>query len=199
MTNSSIKFPKNLNCPVDIAIIKYGSITYPIYKKINMNPNHLTTLSLIFGLLSIYAFKSQYFVMASLLYFIAYCYDVLDGDYARKYKMVTKFGDLYDHIKDICVNILFVIVFYHYMTFKRYIRLCLFLMLITIILFITFNIHLGCREIYNNKTNKNNFLSFTQNLCNNKKIYDNLHILRYFANGVFIIWICFLILLNKLL
>ena len=68
-------------------------------------------------------------------------YDVLDGNYAKKYKMVTKFGDLYDHIKDISVNILLVFVFYKYMTFKHNKRLCLILLIITIILFTTFNIH----------------------------------------------------------
>ena len=30
-------------------------------------------------------------------------FDVLDGNYARNYKMVTQFGDYFDHIKDLIV------------------------------------------------------------------------------------------------
>lgn len=199
MTDNSSKFPKNLECPIDNTIVKHGSKTYFIYRKLNMNPNHLTTLSLIFGLLCIYAFKSQYFIIASILYFISYVYDVLDGNYARKYKMVTKFGDLYDHIKDISVNILLLFVFYKYMTFKQHKRLCLILLIITIILFTTFNIHLGCRELYSllHKNNVSTFLTFSQKLCK-KTFYDKLHILRYFGNGLFIVWVSFLIFLNKI-
>ena len=197
MTDNSIKFPSHLECPIDVMIVKYGSKTYPIYRKLNMNPNHLTTISLILGLLCIYTFKQQYFVASSILYFISYCYDVLDGNYARKYKMVTKFGDLYDHIKDISVNVLLLFVFYKYMTFKHHIKLTIFLGAIAILLLITFNIHIGCREVYASKhKNQSGFLSFNKKLCS-KKIYDNLYILRYFGNGTFIIWISILILVNK--
>lgn len=199
MADTSRKFPNELDCPIDNFIIKYGSKMFPFYKTLNMNPNHLTTLSLVIGLLCIYAFKQQYFVISSILYFISYCYDVLDGNYARKYNMVTKFGDLYDHIKDISINILLLIIFYKYMTFRHHTKLVIFCLAITILLFITLNIHLGCQEIYvsnNNKKNISGFLSISKILCT-KNIYNNLHILKYFGSGVFIIWISFLILVNN--
>ena len=50
-----------------------------------MNPNHLTNIKLL-GLLCIYTFKQQYFIASSILYFISYCYDVLDGNYTKNIK-----------------------------------------------------------------------------------------------------------------
>ena len=157
-----------------------------------MTPNHLTTLSLIFGLLCIYSFHHQYFIISAILYFISYCYDVLDGNYARKYQMVTKFGDLYDHVKDISVNLLLLYIFYKHMTYKNNTPLLVVTICITVILLITLNINLGCQEVYvskKDKKNKSAFLSFTARLCH-KNIYNNLHIFRYFGCGTFIMWIC---------
>jgi phosphatidylglycerophosphate synthase len=199
MSDISRKLPENLACPIDNLILNYGNKPYFIYRKLNMTPNDLTSISLIFGLLTIYSFYQQYFILASILYFISYSYDAFDGNYARKYNMVSKFGDYYDHFKDVSVNLLLLYVFYKYMTFKAYPKLIALVVAITIFLFITFNIHLGCQEIYvskNDKKNKSGFLGFTMSLCH-KNIYNNMHILRYFGNGVFALWICFLILLNK--
>lgn len=200
MTDNSKKVPDKLNCFIDNEILYYGTKTYPIYRKFNMTPNDLTTISLLLGLMSIYFFYNKFFILSSLFYFLSYVYDVLDGNYARKYKMVSKFGDLYDHFKDITVNLLLLYVFYNNMTFKNHTNLMIFSFIITFILFITLNLHLGCQEIYlkKHKNNKNNsdFLKFTTLLCNDK-VYENMHILRYFGTGTFIVWISFLILLNK--
>ena len=148
MTDNSKKVPDKLNCFIDNEILYYGIKTYPIYRKFNMTPNDLTTISLLLGLISIYFFYNKFFILSSLFYFLSYVYDVLDGNYARKYKMVSKFGDLYDHFKDITVNLLLLYVFYNNMTFKNHTNLVIFSFIITFILFITLNLHLGCQEIY---------------------------------------------------
>jgi len=36
----------------------------------------------------------------------------MDGHYARKYKMTSKFGDLYDHIKDYTILALMLIIIF---------------------------------------------------------------------------------------
>ena len=33
--------------------------------------------------------------------FVGYFFDCMDGHFARKYNMVTEFGDMYDYITDL--------------------------------------------------------------------------------------------------
>ena len=96
---------------VDSIISLISEKTLPKFKKINFTPNGITTLSLIFGLLSVFLFYKKHYYSAALSYFISYIFDCTDGMYARKYNMVTKFGDYYDHIKDVIVYILLIVVF----------------------------------------------------------------------------------------
>lgn len=136
--------------------------------------------------------------MASILYFISYCYDVLDGNYARKYKMVSKFGDYYDHFKDVSVNIIMFYMFYKYTKYKNRTNLILLIVFITVFLFMFLMVNIGCKEVYssNNNKDKSEFLSFSKRLCT-KRMYSNLNSIRYLGTGLFSIWISFLIFLNK--
>ena len=94
------KIPENLENPIDNLIYKDIDKVSSIFKKYNFTPNMLTTISAFFGFLSIYAICKDKFLSGGILYFISYYFDCLDGYYARKYDMVTKFGDYYDHISD---------------------------------------------------------------------------------------------------
>ena len=197
MSDNSRKFPQEFDNPIDNIIIDVGTKFFPFLKKMNFTANHLTTMSLILGLLSVFALYKKSFIVSSLLYFGSYCYDVLDGNYARKYKMVSQFGDYYDHIKDLIVNLLLFVVFIKYNTVKpKYLYI---LCIITIILFITMNLHLGCQEIYVSKNSPNNkslYLNFLTKLCN-ENIIKNTHLLRYFGCGTFATWISIIILFNN--
>lgn len=81
----------------------------PTFKKIGFTPNGITTLSFIFGILAVYFLqKSNTYtgsIFAGLFYFISYFFDCQDGNFARTYKMYSKFGDLYDHISDAIILI----------------------------------------------------------------------------------------------
>jgi phosphatidylglycerophosphate synthase len=72
----------------------------PQLKEWKWTANDITTMRLIFGLLSLYFIvkKKKYLAMVS--YILSYTCDVADGYYARKYKMTSQFGDYYDHIAD---------------------------------------------------------------------------------------------------
>jgi hypothetical protein len=70
----------------------------PFFKKIGFTPNGITTLSLIFGIASAYYLYKGKIYMFALLYTISYFFDVMDGHFARKYKMVSKGGDYYDNV-----------------------------------------------------------------------------------------------------
>ena len=80
---------------------------------------------------------------------VGYYFDCADGNYARTYKMVSKFGDLYDHITDFIKVAIFIVLLYtEYNDKTRFIN---FIIVFIALSFLSF-IHLGCQEtIYNKK------------------------------------------------
>jgi len=191
------KLPENLENPIDNYIINYGKFLYPIYKKLGFNPNTLTSISLILSLISSYSFYKGNYIISSIMFFISYCYDTFDGNYARTYNMVTQFGDYYDHIKDLICGILFLIVFYKYNKLNTPI-LVISLLLLLIFLILSC-LHLGFQEIYvskNNSKNNSKYLSFLKKVSNYPIIYNNIQLLKYFGMGSFNLLVSIIILLN---
>jgi len=97
------KIPHCYENPVDNVMIDLNEKVNPIYHALGMVPNHVTALSAVFGVASVYALARGSFVAAAVLYIVSYYFDVADGNYARAYGMVSKFGDLLDHVKDVLV------------------------------------------------------------------------------------------------
>jgi len=93
--------------PIDVVIISIAEWLSPYFKRINATPNQITTIGNIFRILAIYYLIVGSYRIAAVLYFIGYFFDCMDGYYARKYKMTSHYGDLYDHISDIVLNIVF--------------------------------------------------------------------------------------------
>lgn len=195
MSNINRKIPKNLENPVDNIIIFEGRKLYEIFRKLGFTPNTLTFISLILGFASIYLFYIKNYILSSIFYFVSYCFDVLDGNYARTYNMVTKFGDLFDHIKDLFVNVTFFIVFIKFTTLKNYI---IYILVTAILLFLS-SVHLGCQEQYVERKDPENisgYLKFLGTMCNNQNVENNMKISRYFGCGTFALWVSFLIILH---
>jgi len=114
--DSGRKLPSELECPLDDIILKYiVTPINPIFYSLGATPNILTGVSGIFGLLSIYYAYTSDYILSALFIAISYIFDCFDGNFARKYDMVTEFGDWFDHIKDITVLILLLLV----LSFKK--------------------------------------------------------------------------------
>lgn len=109
-----IKINKKFLHPIDIIFYNIIKKISPAFKKFNFSPNMITSLSLIITLIGIYAFYIDLRIISSLLIFLGYFFDVMDGYYARKYNLVSKFGDYYDHISD-----LFKVLVIYYILFKK--------------------------------------------------------------------------------
>jgi phosphatidylglycerophosphate synthase len=75
----------------------------PYFKSLDFTPNMITTLSLIFGIISLYLLKEGKSIYAGIAFFISYFFDCQDGNYARTYNMVSKYGNLYDKASDAIV------------------------------------------------------------------------------------------------
>ena len=100
-----IKLPPELDNPIDVQIYRAVAPLSDIAHRHCLTPNHITTLSLLGGLLAIFALRTERPLLFVLGYSIAYICDSLDGYLARKYGQCTEFGDYYDHVKDTLVHV----------------------------------------------------------------------------------------------
>lgn len=80
-----------------------------------MSPNLITTTRNLILIHLIYkmVYKKEYTNLGVNIFFIGLL-DCVDGEYARKYNMVTSFGDKYDHISDTITTIVLFVLLYKY-------------------------------------------------------------------------------------
>jgi len=181
------KIPKEIENPIDNAILDFVDDTNPIYKTINFTPNILTTLSLMMTIIALHLYIKGYHLFAAIFYLIGYYYDCADGHFARTYNMTTTFGDYYDHISDFAKGFLILLIFHSYANnFPIY-----FIVFLTF--FILTAMHIGCQEkIYNN--NEHTILDVSKYLCSDEK---NIRYTRYFGAGTFNVVIALMLLIPK--
>jgi len=105
------KIPSKYKDPVDNILLSLTADNYldHLYE-LGVTPNMITTLSNILRLVSVYFLfngkKGAFFIF----FFLGYYFDVLDGYFARRYKLFSEFGDFYDHFSDAIFG--FVLVYY---------------------------------------------------------------------------------------
>ena len=189
MSNPLFKVNPKLLHPFDVFV--YTTLNNHVHnlRPYNITPNHLTTGSIIASILSAYYLYKNTKSLAIIFLVLSYIFDCSDGLYARKYKMVSKFGDYYDHISDLVQYLL-----YAYILFGKY-RFINYKVLIIIILIQLFlmTAYIGCVEnIYS--PNSNDTLSFSKKLCffNNHK--EGAKKLKYFGPPNGLLLVCFIIL-----
>ena len=184
-SNSGRKIIREYESPIDNIYIDIGEKLNPIFKSLKLTPNTLTTFSLLFGILSAYNLKIGNNIISTIFFIMSYIFDCFDGNYARKYKMYSKFGDLYDHVTDFTK---FILLFYIMYTLKPN-KLKLYIPII-VILSIIIAVHMGCQQQYfDNKQNE--FLDNFKILCPNK---NWIKYTRYCGSGNIILYISYVIL-----
>lgn len=182
------KIDDKYECPFDIYLLKFIDTHLDMYYNIGLTPNMITTIGIIFGLLSMYnIFKSNY-KLASLLLVFAYYFDCVDGKLARKYNLQTDFGDYYDHFGDVFKIV--IIIYALYKTNPMKFNEMKFLLIILILLMI---IHLGYQEVIYNR-NESPTLNFTRYLVkydNNPK--ETIQHTKFFGCGTFVFFLIIII------
>lgn len=175
--------------PIDNVLIDINDAMAPFFKQFSfITPNVFTSISLIVSLIAIYYIYKRYYRIGGVLFFIGYFFDCMDGHYARKYNMVSKFGDLYDHISDVSKFVILVIVIINSKIKNRTKKLFIVLLVVTTLLS---SIFFGCQEqLYNEESVLTN-LTF---LCPKKE-----HIVwaRHFGPGFSITLISLYVFLIK--
>ena len=180
------KIPREYENPIDNVVYDLAEWSAPFYKSLNMTPNHITTLSLIFGLLSSYFLYKGDSCTAAVLFLVSYYYDNTDGLYARKYKMTTKYGDIYDHVADIVKGVIMIWV----MSKVNKDKLVKWLPIMAIF-FVLSLIHLGCQEQYYDSKEDRPFMDLLKKLCPDKSY---LKCFRWVGNGTLILVVALIML-----
>jgi phosphatidylglycerophosphate synthase len=145
------KLPRQLDNPIDYAFYDLSDRLSPIFKRMHFTPNQITTLSFIAGLLAVMLFRQChrslfYWGAGVVCLWISYFFDCMDGIYARRYKMATAFGDVYDHAKDVIVVILMIVLLILHYTLSSVERIILVFIVVGGI--ILTECHVGCQQTY---------------------------------------------------
>ncbi len=140
------KLPCKYENQIDNVLYKIIPNATDFLYNIGFTPNGVTTLSTLCGIASIYNITHKNYIIASLFYLLFYWFDCVDGYMARRYNMVTEFGDSYDHFKDMIVML--IVVYHIIMSNINNIGIKIgIIILIAIIAFGTL-VQLSCQETY---------------------------------------------------
>ena len=191
------KIPIELKNPVDNFGIWMSSHVFPLFKYLNFTPNTLTSVSFILGLFAIYSYQRNDYIKSAIYFMMSYIFDVFDGHYARKYNMVSNFGDMYDHLTDYMIYFPMA-----WMIYKKYSKLKdwrRYLPYGYVILTILSFFQMGCQEVYydKNRNDGHKFLHITRQLCpknTKEEIANVLKIFRFVGSGTTYLYMCMLIL-----
>jgi hypothetical protein len=185
------KIPSEYENFFDIILLKFIDTHLDKYYEFGLTPNIVTTFSLISGCLSAYLITKNKFTESGLLYLLSYYFDCVDGKLARKYNMVTIFGDYYDHFSDIIKVVLIVYALYKNdsIKMKKYI-------LIIILLFILAMYQMGCQQtLYPEDTTESPTLDIFKSSVESCK--KNIYNTKYFGSGTFVIVLILMIIFWK--
>ena len=180
------KLPTKYEDPIDLFILTYTSKLNPIFKSFGFTANGITTISFLFGLLACYLFYTKKYIFSAISYIISYFFDVMDGNYARTYNMMSEFGAKYDVVTDqIVVFLLFSLGVFFTKTKPKFFYFKPLAIIGTIVYYTLIWYYLSCQDTYYNehKENKstNNTLSHTyEGICINT---NHLSIIKYFGTG----------------
>ncbi len=172
------KIPQEYENPIDVFLLKLIDSHLDFFKSLSFTPNILTTLSLIFGIMSAYMIYDDHFLIASLLYIVAYYFDCADGKFARKFNMTSKFGDYYDHISDV-----FKIVLTLYALYKTNNKYFSYLLIIAPLLLLLLCIQMGYQEIIYDKDDSDSLSSLKILVNKDKHPEKTIKYTKYFGCG----------------
>lgn len=179
--NDGRKIPRHLENPFDNMFIDASTF---INRHLSLlHPNHLTTASLLTGLLAAYviyhASSPAHTIVAATLVAVSYLLDCMDGNHARMYDRVTVFGDWYDHLSDISKYTLI----YTAVAVSSLPYSCKVAFFTTIALMLTTYVHLGCQEKVYPKASPDS-LSILEPICPEPAYITTT---RYFGMGTWVV------------
>lgn len=180
---------QNVENPIDSNLVKICEKIAPTLRKNkSLTPNMITTLGLLIGLLTIYFLYREEYLISFILFWITYFFDCLDGYYARRYDMVTDFGDYYDHFRDIFITITIVIIIYLKLHNRAEKNIFAIVLIVSTIFMLS---HFGCQELNTSVDGSNDCLKIFSPLIKHK---EYITYTKYVGCGTFILILSLFIL-----
>lgn len=192
------KLPPHLENPIDNILLEGCARIHPFFRKMGFTANGITWLSALLQGIALGLFYHQWHIAAALTYFVGYFLDVLDGYYARRYNMVSSYGDALDHGKDWMVITAFFLILMT-RTYISWERKALFLGGTAFFGLLT-TWYMGCQETYyhprKNTSDGHATLAWTRALCT-QDTERRLRWLRWGGTGTSaLFWTLFLLTLR---
>lgn len=140
MQHLGTKIAAELENPIDNLLLRVCEAVEPSLRAVGATPNMITGLSALAGAGSVWTLWHRRPADFAGLYSLAYFFDVLDGDMARRYGMVSRLGDVLDHANDAlrCAGVLLVVVV------RR--RMAAWAWLVMAVTLVMQGSHLGCQQ-----------------------------------------------------
>jgi len=184
------KIDSILDNPIDNFFIYLAEVSSPFLYKTGHTPNIITTYSFISGLASLYFLYLDKRREFAFFFVLNYIFDCFDGYFARRYDMITPFGDFYDHVTDILIPFgMLVILGIKYYQRRSFPRLSVLILLGSLI-FLTL-VQFGCQQKHISDDKKiEESLDKLIPLCPNK---ERIHISKFFGSGTLIVVIAILV------
>ena len=178
------KLDINYNCPIDSSINKILEYILPVFYKIGLTPNIITMFSFVFHLLSLYQLYIYNIKNGIIFWSIAYFLDVADGSMARKYNMITEYGDFLDHGNDsIFILGLTYLIFIRYRFYELNIGIIFVVLILSYLSFMHVNYQEKILE-EKNQESKSFSLVFNTNSISLDQAKKNIKYTRFFGLGV---------------
>lgn len=144
----------------------------PLFHATGHTANSISVYGTLFTFAAIWYLWKDDMLRFSIYFWVAYVLDCLDGFYARRYNMVTSFGDIFEHVRDVTsLIIMMVICCINYTVTKPIIYLTMVSSLLT-------GIHVGCVQKHFINHDYTESLDFLKGLCIE-------HISTYFGTGLY--------------
>ena len=185
------KLPEYFDDPVDNFILLTTDPLIPSLNKLNITPNMITTMSLICSIGSSHCITIYNWEIASVLNIISYALDCMDGPLARRFNMLSKFGDWYDHISDYFGIILLFRSLYHIKAqyFKQFI-------IGSGLFWIGTSYHYSAQQLYSNHSSDS--LDILKSLVGTKEnAIKIMPYTRFFGTGIYTLFVSFYLLSQK--
>jgi phosphatidylglycerophosphate synthase len=191
------KLLEKYECPINMQLYKFIDTHLHMYYHIGLTPNMVTTFSIIFAFFSAHQILKGHFLFAAILMLFSYYLDCVDGKLARKYNMVSKFGDLYDHFGDILKLTVVAYALFKSNKEKTSIKQRIYIGIIVIFSLIQC-IHLSYQEVIYDKKEESACLNiFRQIIYLDPNPEKNIQYAKYIGSGTWMLCCALLIIFWK--
>lgn len=177
------KLARHLDNPIDSLILDViDQLPLDSLYSMGLTPNMITTLGNVSRFTAAYFLFQGQKVTFFALYVLGYVFDCMDGHFARRYKMTSEWGDVYDHVSDI---VTFIPYLYYIFFRSSLVGASMFypILLLFVLMHGLMTFHLGCQQHY---VTSNETLNMCKRLCRNP---EWIRWSRFFGCGTYILFV----------